>query len=475
MALRAFQKRFLRGALALEIRTAALSLPRGNGKSWLAGHLVARILNPDDDLFRSGTESVLLAASYKQARVVYRFARDLLAPMGIHSFVDSANRVSIVHKPTLTKLDLFGSNAKAAMGLVNCPYVVADEPGAWEVNSGTLMYDAISGAQGKPGSPLRAIYIGTLAPALSGWWHDLVADGSHGSVYVMSLQGDRRKWDQWREIRRCNPLMAAFPESRAVLLEERNEARRDSRLKARFLSYRLNLPTADESEVLLTVPDWERVCARAVPGRRGRPIFAYDLGGGRAWSAAVALWPNGRCEAVAVAPGIPSIKEQELRDRVPAGAYQRLVESRRLIVAAGLRVQPVGMLHDAAIRMWGAPQGIVCDRFRLPELMDAVGSVPVSPRMTRWSDASADIRALRKMAADGPLAVEPRSRDLIGVSLSAALVKNDDQGSTRLVKRDQSNNSARDDVAAALVLGAGAMERAGKRRTAPRWIYRGAA
>ena len=63
----------------------------------------------------------------------------------------------------------------------------------------------------------------------------------------------------------------------------------DSRLKARFLSYRLNRPSGDESEVLLTVGDWEKVTAREVPERQGRPIVGVDLGGGRAWSAAVAL------------------------------------------------------------------------------------------------------------------------------------------------------------------------------------------
>ena len=48
---------------------------------------------------------------------------------------------------------------------------------------------------------MRVIYIGTLAPATSGWWHDLVADGSHGSTYVQALQGDPAKWDHiWAEI-----------------------------------------------------------------------------------------------------------------------------------------------------------------------------------------------------------------------------------------------------------------------------------
>ena len=70
------------------------------------------------------------------------------------------------------------------------------------------------------------------------------------------------------------------------------------------------------------------------------------------------------------------------------------------------------------------------------------------------------------MAADGPLAVEESSRPLLAASLAAATVKNDDQGNTRLAKRDPGNNTGRDDVAAALVLAAGAWARRPARRKA---------
>ena len=109
------------------------------------------------------------------------------------------------------------------------------------------MWDALATARGKPGSPLKILLIGTLAPATGGWWHDLVEDGTRGSTFVQALRGNPDRWNSWPEIRRCNPLVSAFADSRAVLKEEREQARRDSRLKARFLSYRLNIPTADES------------------------------------------------------------------------------------------------------------------------------------------------------------------------------------------------------------------------------------
>ena len=47
----------------------------------------------------------------------------------------------------------------------------------------------------------------------------------------------------------------------------------------------------------------------------------------------------------------------------------------------------------------------------------------------------------------------------MAASLAAARVRSDDQGSTRLVKADPSNNTGRDDLAAALTLAAGAVAR----------------
>ena len=460
-ALLPFQSEFIGNAIRPEIDTAALSLPRGNGKSALAGHLLSRVLTPDDVLFCPGTESVLCAASIEQARIVFRFARQALEPIGGYRFLDSSTRIGITHKATNTRLRVIGSKGKTAMGLVGCPWAICDEPGAWEVNGGQLLHDAIETAKGKPGSPLKVVYIGTLAPATGGWWHDLIADGSHGSVYVQALQGNPKKWDHESEIERVNPLTAIDAKFKAKLIEERDDARRDSRLKARFLSYRLNLPSVDESEVLLTVDDWQRVCQRQVPDRQGVPMFAYDLGSGRAWSAAVAIWMNGRVEALALAPGIPSIQDQETRDRVPKGTYARLVQEGSLSVSEGLRVQPPAQLHKRALEAWGSPDGILCDRFKYNELQDCVGNVPLIPRVWQWSTAAEDIRALRKLAKDGPLTIEHRSRNLLTASLTAAMVENDRSGNYRLTKRDPANNTGRDDVAVALTLAAGALQRAG--------------
>ena len=328
--------------------------------------------------------------------------------------------------------------------------------------NGELMADALDTALGKPSSDLVVIYIGTLAPAQSGWWRSLVEAGSNGSTYVQALQGDPEKWDTWPEIRRCNPLMSRFPESRKTLLEERDAARRDTRLKSRFMSYRLNVPTQDETRILLSVDEYQRVLDREVPPRVGRPVGAVDLGAGRAWSAGCLVWKNGRTEAFALAPGTPSIEHQERRDGVPGGTYHRLVADQVLSTDGDLRVPRVKVLVDKMLS--ARPRSITCDRFRLSELQDAVGGrCRVEPRGQRWSEASADIRSLRRLALDGPLSVDLRSRHLLAASLAASKVESDDQGSLRLTK-SSSTNSGRDDCVVAWVGACGASEREPVRR-----------
>ena len=471
--LRKFQRDFIRAVEDPKYDTVAISGPRSLGKTFIAAWVLTRCMTPGDVLHQPGKEYILGAATLPQARQTYSFIKAALEPTGEYRWIDTATRLGGTHEASGTKLRAISSNAKASFGLVNVPIVVIDEPGALEIAGGQMLADSLFTAQGKVGSRLKLILSGTLAPMATGsghWWYDLLAEGTKGRTHVQLFQGDAETWDKWPTIRKANPLIGLDSHARQVILEERDLARRDGRLKARFMSYRMNLPTGDEATMLLSVDDWERVVARETSPRAGKPIVAVDLGAGRAWSAAVAIWRNGRVEALALAPGIPSIEAQEKRDRVSSGTYQKLVSAGLLHIADGLRVQPPAMLADLIVETWGQPAGVVADRFRISELADA-GLHGLEARMTRWSESSEDIRGLRRMAKDGPLSVDPGSAPLLEASLSVAMVKNDESGNVRLLKRG-SNNQSRDDVAAALALGAGAHQRRSK---APKsgGVYRG--
>ena len=267
---------------------------------------------------------------------MFRFVRADLEPTGRYRFLDSATRIGITHAPSNTKLRVLSSNGKTAMGIVNCPILVADEPGSWEVTGGTLMHDAIQTAQGKPGSPLQASSTSARWPRPSAGGGRRWSRTARGAAPTSRrFRADPEKWDEWREIQRVNPLASIDAKFRKKLLEERDAARRDSRLKSRFLSYRMNVPSADEATMLLSVADWRAVAAREVAEAEGRPLVGIDMGQGRAWSCAVAMWRSGRVEAFALAPGYPTMEAQEKRDRVPRGTYSRLADCRRVVHGRG--------------------------------------------------------------------------------------------------------------------------------------------
>ena len=262
--LKPFQEEFLANCRDPSIDLVAMSAPRGSGKSFLCGELITSLLDPNDELFVPGSECVLISGSIEQCRIIFRYARENLRNSKEYSFLDSATRVGITHRKTRTRLRVIGSNAKTTMGLVGVNFAICDEPSVWESNAGTLMWDALVTSQGKVNSHLKIVIVGTLAPALQGWYHDLIHEGSTDTQYIKFIQGDAKKWDDWNNIRKCNPLIDLDPKFRETLKKERDEAKRDTRLKARFLSYRLNIPSADQTTVLLTVDDFKMIAKKGI-------------------------------------------------------------------------------------------------------------------------------------------------------------------------------------------------------------------
>ena len=175
----AFQTAFMQSVCRKEhpVSLAALSTPRGNGKSYLAGALIARALTPGDPLHEGGVENVLVAASRSQASIVLDFARQFLADAeGYRWRVDGCE-----HLASRARVKVISSDSRRAMGLgANCRLAVCDEPGSWAPQSGRRLWDAVTGAIGK--RRMTVVAIGTLAPApLTGpasWWINLVKSGS---------------------------------------------------------------------------------------------------------------------------------------------------------------------------------------------------------------------------------------------------------------------------------------------------------
>lgn len=455
-----FHAEWIKKSFHPDVQVGALSIPRGNAKTWLFGWLGACALTPGSPLWRQGIEVLGVSASFEQSRVMMNFLRESLEGNGeLYRSLDSGQRLAMTHAATNSKMRILSSSGKRAMGLSQFHTILADEPGSWESRGGTLMWDALRTSMGKLPEQ-RLLLIGTRAPAdADGWWPGLLDGGSGIGTHIEVLTApDDEPWDAWATIRKVNPLVNVNENLRKTILRERDDARRNPSMRPAFEAYRLNRQIDVHQDVLLPADTWRRVEAREVPPREGRPILGLDLGGERSWSAAWALWPNGRSECYALCPGIPDLAEREKQDGMPRGLYRRLQDGGVLLVDEGLRVSRPQVLVNHLVSIGISPRFVLCDRFCLGALHDAVdGRWNIVPRVTRWSEATEDITGFRKLCEDGPLSIAEECRGLARVSLSQASVKGDDQGSLRLEKKR--HGRSRDDVAVCATLAAGALVR----------------
>ena len=201
---------------------AALSCPRGNGKSWLAGHLVARSLTPGDPLFQESVENILVSSSRNQAAITLEFARAALGEAEGYKW----RAEGVTHVESRARVRIVSSDPRRALGLgANVRIIIADEPGAWSPIQGRRLWDAMLTSLGK--RKTQIVVVGTLAPApLTGpasWWPSFVASGSGDGRHVALLQADPEKWGEFDEVLRVNPVCAINPHLRRTL--ERNTVR----------------------------------------------------------------------------------------------------------------------------------------------------------------------------------------------------------------------------------------------------------
>ena len=471
LVLKPFQKRFIKELLREGTDTAVLTLPRGQGKTTLAAHLAHQSITPGSPFFVEGAENHMLASSIGHSRRTgFGVLKELVGGGLDYRVSDNRNEARIEHLASRTAISVLPASGKAAQGLLRSRWIFADEPAAWKINDGELLFDALQTAQGKPGVDLKVMYLGTKAPAFDDghWFRKLIKDGSRPGIHVTDIScTDPSKWDTWPQIKRCAPLSWSFPKSRKILLQERDAARTDDKLKSRFMSYRLNHPEVSEESVLLTVPQWRKVLARTPQPRVGRPIVGVDTSYTQSFTGIAAIWPRSmRVEAWGIAPGNLDLRRAEIADGVPRGSYTRLVDEGSLVLDYE-RSLPRLELVAGIIRPLN-PVLVLSDRFRLPRVKDEIGSfVRLEGIVMRWSEASDAIGSLRSLAADGTLNVAPGSRNLLSLSLGQARVVQDQSGNIRLRK---GGANRKDDICAALLLAASkAEEMANYRAPRLRW------
>ena len=452
-----WQARFLRGLRRPDVRTAALSVARSNGKSWLAGRLAA-------DYLRDGapdSECVIVASSYTQATVIFRYvaamvedAGEDLADRSLWQYQDSTTTALIRNRSTGRAVRALGCDPRRAHGR-KFGVALLDEPAQWPPGTRDGMLAAIRTGAGKvEGS--KVVALGTRSDDPMHWFSEWLGGVADYAQLHAARPGDPPY--QMRTIRRANPAYDYLPALREALHSQRDEARTHSTARYSYRALALNLGTADRPEsVLLDPADWERCETDLPPARDGAYILAFDMGGASALTAAAGFWPaTGRAEVMAVVGGVPSLAERGRADNV-GSLYVRMADRGELLVSEDRRTPDVEGFIEAVIERWGVPGGIVADRYKEAELYDALNAarVPTRPVFLRgmgWREGAEDVRRFRAAVFEGKV-MAPRSL-LLRSALAEARVVRDTAGNEKLAKGSQSGRRAlgRDDAAAALIL-----------------------
>ena len=288
-----YQRRFLRSAFRPGVLRAGLSLARGGGKTGLASALALDSIRPAGALHVTGGETVVLAASFQQARLTFEAtlrSLELLGEDGEYRIRDQQNLADIQHRGTGARLRVAGSDNRRAHGW-RFNLCLADEPSQWGPR-GELLAAAIRTALGKR-KGARALFLGTRPASDAHFFARLLAEDDpsvYAQVHAAPRDAPLFRVATWR---RANPGLDYGLPDVEVLRAEARLARRDPAELATFVALRLNGGTSEvEQSFLVAAETWRTVETDPLPPREGPCAWGIDLGGTAAFSAVAAYWPR---------------------------------------------------------------------------------------------------------------------------------------------------------------------------------------
>jgi phage terminase large subunit-like protein len=447
--LRPWQKRFIKAVYKTDkeghrlVRTAVLSMGRGNGKTTLAAALgLCHLAGPEAE----------------SRGEIYSAANDRWQAGRIHSEMAAiiervpwlAERVSI-KRFTKELVDIGGTGSVYAalsresgtkMGL-GASVVIYDELGQSESRD---LLDALDTAMGKRAEPLMLI-ISTQAARDEAPLSQLIeyglrirrgeiADPSfHLTLYAAPADADPWKRSTWRK---ANPALGDF----RSLEDMKRLARQAQRMPSAEFSFR-NLALnqrCDPTAQFLTMSTWN-ACG-AVPrdsALKGRPCFAgLDLGATRDMTALVLVFAagDGSFDAVTYAwlPG-EVLQEREDEDRMP---YRIWAREGHLLTFEGRTTDPKAVaMKVAELHAAYDIKALAFDRWRIFDLQRALEEVGCNVPTVAWGqgfhDMAPAVDVLERLVEEGKL--RHGGHKVLAMAAANAKTEADAAGNRKLSKR----------------------------------------
>jgi len=427
------------------------------------------------------SECLLLAADFRQAKIVLRYLTGLLREDG-HDLDDrakwllrdSVNQGLIRDRKTGISIRAMPARPAGLHGRV-FGLCLIDEPREIEPGQRDDLLAAVTSGMGKL-PDTKAIALGSM-PSDPDHWFRRWCQGEADFVQVHAARpGD--PMFQLKTIRRANPSFNYLEPLRVDLLARREKARRFPDALDEWKSRHLNMGVSDRSGGLFLDPEqWTAVEVDVLPERRGPLVWGLDPGGSSAFTALSSYHiGSGRLEGYQHVAGIPDLRSRARQDNV-GRVYASMVREGTLHVQEGRRRPSLVTFIRDSLARFGKPDVIVTDAFRLPEVQDALDLARVRcqvvVRRTRWSDSTEDIRRAQEVIDEGRLAVARAVawRYALGESRIEY-----DSGNMRLATKSSAGRRrrARTDLTSAMVLALAEGDRRASKPTR-RWRYRGVA
>ena len=447
-----WQKRFIRGAFAPGVSTAALSVARVNGKSTLLAGVACEAINGVLAVPRA--ETLICAASHEQGRVIFNhvlaFMGERLGDRKKYRVWDTVQQCMIADRETGASLKVIGSDPRRAHGLAPV-LILADEGAQWGPR-GESMVAALRTAAGKQPS-CKFIALGTRPADATHWFAKMLDGGAdYSQTHAASVELPPFQKATWAQ---ANPSLKYMPDLEYAIRKEAVDAKTDESVLASFRALRLNQGTSDVAvSTLLDADTWAKIEGNAPA--QGDCYWGIDLGTSAAMSAVTAYFPEtGRLESLCAFPREPSLAERGLRDGV-GNLYSKGWQRGELVTNGGQATDVSELITEARAR-FGTPRLIGCDRWRDAELRDALDKtgmrrVRIELRGQGYRDGGEDVRTFQRACLEGK--VTPLPSLILASAIGEARTITDPAGNAKLSKKTEGGRRlrARDDAAAAAIL-----------------------
>lgn len=364
-----FQEQFVRGVYGpvddagrRQVRLAALSVARGNGKSaLLAGLSLAHLLGPMAEPYG---ECYAAALDREQAGVLFNM---VCAYIEATPWMAARVNVREWHKEitdnvTRSKWTALTSDARKAHGLAPS-FWIADEVAQWR---GRAMWDNLATGMGKRTQAL-GVTISTQAPTDTHFFSEMLDAPANPSIYVqLHAAPEGCALDDVTAWRAANPALGVFLNENQFA-DAASRAERSPSFEPAFRNLNLN-QRVDASERFIAHADWEA---------NAEPFDETELEGERCYGGldlsstrdltALALWfpDSGKLLAWHFVPE-ETIRERVERDRVP---YDRWTKDGWITPTPGRATDRLSIAHRLAdIRARYDVQSIAFDNWRFEDL-----------------------------------------------------------------------------------------------------------